>query len=121
MNKLTTLQLLDFILESIELLRKRVAGIQVSDDFLKDDDSITKLEANLMRLQATGEAIKNLDKREKEFILQVANQEYWSKIIKFRDLISHHYTDLQADDVFEICTNELDELEEKILKLKELL
>jgi len=121
MNKLTTLELLNFILESIKLLRKRVAGMQVSDDFLEDDDSITKLEANLMRLQATGEAIKNLDKREKEFLLQVANQEYWSKIIKFRDLISHHYTDLQADDVFDICTNKLDELEEKILKLKELL
>ena len=121
MNKLTTLQLLNFILESIELLRKRVVGMQVSDDFFKDDDSIIKLEANFMRLQATGEAIKNLDKREKEFLYQVADREYWSDIIRFRDLISHHYTDLQADDVFEICTNELDELEEKILKLKELL
>ena len=118
MNKLTTLQLLNFILESIELLKKRIIGMTTSDDFLKDDDSITKLEANLMRLQATGEAIKNLDKREQEFLYQFIGKEYWSKIIKFRDLISHHYTDLQADDVFEICTNKLDELEKNILKLK---
>jgi len=116
---LTTI--VEFILESIKLIRKRFTGIENSSDFLSDDDKITRLEASLMRLQASGEAIKNLDKREKSFLLKVANQEYWSDIIKFRDLISHHYTDLQADEVFDICENELDELEEKILKLKELL
>ena len=103
------------------MIKKRFLNINNSDDFLKDDDNITKLEATLMRLQASGEAIKNLDKREKEFLYSVADKKYWSNIIKFRDLISHHYTDLQADEVFDICENKLDELEENILKLKGLL
>ncbi len=119
MNKLTTLELLDFVLESIEIVRKRFVGIDSSDDFLANDENLTKLDAILMRLQASGEALKNLQKRDEQFLLQAGSREYWSDMIRFRDLISHHYTDLQADAVFDICMNELDELEEKIKQLKE--
>jgi uncharacterized protein with HEPN domain len=121
MNKLTTLELLDFILDSIVLVKKRFANIDTSDDFLKDDDTLTKMEAILMRLQATGEALKNIYKRDFEFLAKVAPKDYWSKVIRFRDLLSHHYTDIQADEVFDICENKIDELEKKIQKLKELL
>ena len=121
MNKLTSLQLLDFILESIILIKKRFINIKNADDFLDNDDSLTRLEAILMRLQASGEALKNLSKRDNEFLLKTGSKEYWSNIIRMRDLISHHYTDLQADEVFDICQNKLDELNEKILKLKEII
>jgi len=121
MNKQTTLQLLDFILQSIMIIKKRVDGIKCGDDFLKNDENLTKMEAILMRLQASGEALKNLDKRDRDFLLHVADASYWSELIRLRDLVSHHYTDIQADIVFDICTEELDELEEKILQLKELL
>ncbi len=119
MNKLTTLELLEFVLESIEIVQKRFEGISSGDDFLANDDNLTKLDAILMRLQASGEALKNLQKRDEQFLLQAAPKEYWSMIVRFRDLVSHHYTDLQADEVFYICTEKLDELEEKIKKLKE--
>jgi len=121
MNKLTSLQLLDFVLESVILIKKRFINIKNADDFLDNDDSITRLEAILMRLQASGEALRNLSKRDHEFLLKTGSKEYWSKIIRMRDLISHHYTDLQADEVFDICQNKLDELNEKILKLKEII
>ena len=119
MNKLTTLELLDFVLESIQIVRRSFEGIDSSDAFLSNDENLTKLDAILMRLQASGEALKNLDKRARELLLQVAPKEYWSDMRRFRDLVSHHYTDLQADAVFDICANELDEFEEKIKKLKE--
>jgi len=121
MNKLTTLELLDFILESIRVIKLRFIGIACSDDFLFDDDNLTKLDAILMRLQTSGEAIKNLEKRNKDFLAKVENLEYWSKMIRMRDLISHHYTDLQADGVYDICKNHLEHLEKNIKKLKEIL
>jgi len=121
MNKLTTLELIDFVLESIKLNRKRFADIKTSDDFLSNDDNVTKMEAIMMRLQASGEALKNIDKRDKDFLLQVGTKDYWSKIIRFRDLLSHHYVDIQADEIFDICKNKIDELEEKTQQLKELL
>lgn len=121
MDKSTTLELVDFILESILLIKKRFSVIGTSDDFLKDDDGLEKLDAISMRIQSIGEALKNLDKREKQFLLQVADAKYWSEIIKVRDFISHHYIDLDAEAVYDICKNNLVELEEKIFALKQIL
>jgi len=119
MNKLTTLELLNFILESINVINKRFVNIEESDDFLHDDNNLTKLDAILMRLQTIGEAIKNLQKRDTLFLEAVKPADYWSKMIRMRDLISHHYTDLQADSVYEICKNHIEHLEQNIQKLKE--
>lgn len=118
MDKSTTLELIDFILESIRLINRRFKAIKSSDDFLNGDDGLDKLDAISMRIQAIGESLKNLDKREKELLLKVADKNYWSRIIKTRDFISHHYVDIDSETVFDICTNELDELERKILEVK---
>ena len=118
MDKTTTQELVDFIVESIRLIHKRFKNIESSDDFLQNDTGLDMLDAISMRLQAIGEALKNLDKRENALLLQIAPQEYWSQIIKTRDFISHHYVDIDAETVYEICFSELDELETKILLLR---
>jgi uncharacterized protein with HEPN domain len=41
-----------------------------------------------------------------------------SSTIKARDFISHHYVDLDAEIIFDICENELEELKSNIQKLK---
>ncbi|MDQ1338154.1 MAG: hypothetical protein QG617_1121, partial [Campylobacterota bacterium] len=43
---------------------------------------------------------------------------YWSQIIKLREIISHHYIDIDSEIIFDICENELTELEESINKAK---
>ena len=120
MDKSTTLELIDFILESIRLINRRFKSIKSSDEFLESDDGLDKLDAISMRIQAIGEALKNLDKRKRELLLKVADKNYWSRIIKTRDFISHHYVDIDAETVFDICSNELEELESKIILLKNL-
>jgi uncharacterized protein with HEPN domain len=44
----------------------------------------------------------------------VKEKGYWNNIVKFREIVSHHYIDIDAEIVFDICKNELKELEEKI-------
>ena len=121
MDKATTQELIDFILESLRLIKRRFKDIKSSDDFLEDDDGLDKLDSISMRIQAIGESVKNLDKTEKELILQVANKSYWSEIIKARDFISHHYVDIDSETVFDICSNELEELEEKIRQIDKII
>ena len=118
MDKSTTIELIDFILESIRLINRRFKSIKSSDDFLDSDDGLDKLDAISMRIQAIVEALKNLDKRERGLLLKVSDKNYWSRIIKTRDFISHHYVDIDSETVFDICSNELEELENKILELK---
>ena len=121
MDKATTKELLKFILESILLIKRRFEPIDSSDDFLGSDEGLDRLDAISMRLQAIGEALKNIDKRDREFLLSVAPKNYWSKIIKTREILTHHYIDIDAETIFLICDEKLDELEEYILKLNEVI
>ncbi|QCT94417.1 DUF86 domain-containing protein [Caminibacter mediatlanticus TB-2] len=117
MDKVEIEILLDFIIENIELVEKRFKKIKDVDDFLNEED-LTILDAISMRLQATKEALKNINKKDSDFLLQVADKEYWSKIIKTREIISHHYINLDAEIVYIICNEKLNELKENIIKLK---
>jgi len=119
MDKSEILVLLDFLIESIHLIKNRFEKINDLDDFLTDE-GILILDAISMRLQAIGEALKNIEKKDKNFLLQTANKEYWSKIIKTREIISHHYINLDAEIVYMICDEKLDELEKKVVELKNL-
>lgn len=88
---------------------------------MQSDEGLEKLDAIAMRLQAIGEALKNLVKREETFMLSVADSTYWSKIIRTREIISHHYVDLDAETIFMICDEKIEELEKKILTLQNML
>ena len=114
MDKKNTQELLEYILQSIDMIQKRFHIINQSDDFMKDDDGMEKLDSISMRLQTIGEALKNIYKTDPSVLESIAEKEYWSTIIKFREVISHHYIDINSEIVFEICDDELDELKEKV-------
>jgi len=117
MHKLSLTELLEFIEESIGLIRKRFVSIESADDFISDDDALEKLDSIILRIQTIGEALKNIEKHQSGFLESVASKEYWSNIIKLRDLISHHYVDIDAEVIYMICDEKLDELESHIQKL----
>ena len=114
MDKANNKELLQFILEIITKNKKRFDGILNSDDFLASDDGLMRLDAISMRLQSIGEALKNIDKRDKEFLLEIADKIYWSNIIKTREIITHHYIDIDSETIFMTCDEKLDDLENKI-------
>jgi len=118
MDKANLNELIKFILESLTLVKNRFKNIKSSDDFLKDDDGLMRLDAISMRLQSIGEALKNIDKRDREFLLNISNETYWSNIIKTREILSHHYIDIDSEIIYFICDEKLEELEKNILKLE---
>ena len=110
MDKKSSEELIEYILLSIDLIEERFSCIETGDDFLDTHTGLEKLDAISMRLQSIGEAIKNILKREPEVLLREKESHYWSNIIKFREVISHHYIDIDAEIVFEICKDDLPEL-----------
>ena len=114
MDKTNNQELLKFILDSIVMIKERFEGITSSDDFMYSKDGMTKLDSISMRLQSIGEALKNIDKRDREFLLEVADKTYWSNIIKTREIITHHYIDIDSETIFMICDEKLEDLESKI-------
>ena len=109
---------IDFILKSIDLIEKRFSGIDSGEDFLKNDENLEKFDSISMRLQTIGENIKNLYKNNPEVLENFATKDYWSSIMKMREIISHHYINIDTDIVYDICKNELADLRGKVIAIK---
>ena len=121
MDKKNSLELISFILLSIDLIEQRFESITRSDDFLEDAKGLEKLDAISMRLQTIGEAIKNILKRDPDLLTAVVDKSYWSNIVKFREIISHHYIDIDSEIVFDICSEDIKELKEIVQKIENIL
>ncbi len=104
------LSTLDDIKYSLELIKKRSVGINSSDDFIKDEIGIERLDSIAMRLVAIGEGFKNIDKLSSNQLLKNYPNIPWKQVKGIRDILSHHYFDLDSEVIFDICNNELDEL-----------
>ncbi|WP_232227682.1 HepT-like ribonuclease domain-containing protein, partial [Leptospira wolbachii] len=108
----------EFILESILLIENRFLKIKFPDDLINSQDGITILDSIAMRLQAIGDNVKSVVKLDRQFLNKFPEIE-WEKIMKMRDVISHHYEGLDHEIVFNICKNKIPELKtsiESILK-----
>jgi uncharacterized protein with HEPN domain len=101
---------LEDIITSLKLIQQRFQSIQTSDDFLKDERGLEKLDSISMRLIAIGEGFKNVDKLTDFQLLEQYPQIPWKQVKGVRDILSHHYFDLDAETIYEICANEIDGL-----------
>jgi len=104
------LSTLDDIKISLELIIARCKDINSSDDFLHKDDGVLKLDSIAMRLIAIGEGFKNIDKLSDNKLLIKHPNIPWKQVKGIRDILSHHYFDLDAETIFDICENEINEL-----------
>lgn len=101
---------LEDIITSLKLIQQRFQSIKNPDDFLKDEQGLEKLDSISMRLIAIGEGFKNVDKLTDFQLLEKYPQIPWKQVKGVRDILSHHYFDLDAETIFEICANEIDGL-----------
>jgi uncharacterized protein with HEPN domain len=109
-KKLMILSTLEDIEFSIELILQRFEAIESSDDFLEDDKGLEKLDSISMRLVAIGEGFKNIDKLTDKKLLPNYPTVDWKGVKGVRDILSHHYFQLDAETIFQICDEHLDEL-----------
>lgn len=101
---------LEDIITSLKLIQQRFQSIKSADDFLKDEYGLEKLDSISMRLIAIGEGFKNVDKLTDYQLLEKYPQIPWKQVKGVRDILSHHYFDLDAETIYEICANEIDGL-----------
>ena len=71
-----------------------------------------------MMLIAIGENLKNLDKVTDHNLLVKYPEVDWKGAKGMRDIISHHYFDLNAEVVFSICKDRIPGLIETVTKME---
>ena len=75
---------------------------------------LEKLDAACMVIIALGEAVKTLDKLTGKQLLPTYPSIDWKKVMGARDIMAHHYFEVDADEVFSIIKNDLAPLKQAI-------
>ncbi len=106
-NKELALNILKQIENAIQLIKSRTSEITSANDFLVSPENSEKLDAVCMQFIAIGESLKGLDKVTQQQLLKTDDSVPWRKVMGLRDIIAHHYFDVDADQIWWIIENEL--------------
>ena len=106
--------ILEDILSAIEKLEERTKDIHSIDDFLNSSSGYILLDATCMLLIAIGESLKNLDKTTDGLLLPTYPSVPWRNVKGLRDIIAHHYFDVDASQILWIIKNEIAPLKKAI-------
>ncbi len=105
-----TVSILAQIAEALERIKTRMLPVTSSDYFTNTPEGMEKLDSICMLYIAIGESLKNLDKITNHQLLNRYEAIDWTGVKGFRDIIAHHYFDVDAEQVYWICTHNLDPL-----------
>jgi uncharacterized protein with HEPN domain len=109
--------ILEDILSAIERLEERTKDVHSIDDFLNSSEGMILLDATCMLLIAIGESLKSLDKTTEGQLLPMYPSIPWKNVKGMRDIIAHHYFDVDAAQILWIIQNEISPLKTAILFL----
>ncbi|MDR0692522.1 MAG: DUF86 domain-containing protein [Prevotellaceae bacterium] len=98
-------------LQNIERVLQEViewtTHVRSSDDFSASTEGIILINAVCMRLFAVGEELKAIDKRTDKKLLPLYPDVDWRRAMKMRDIIGHHYFEINADVIFDTLRDDI--------------
>lgn len=105
------------ILWSVEQIGKRIEPFRSGNDFLKSDTGLEKLDSICMQLVAIGETLKQRDKITGGELWQRYPEVDWKSAKGMKDIITHHYFDIDAEAVFNTCVIHIPILRKTVEKM----
>lgn len=113
-DKTLVQDILNQILSATRTVQDRFEPIKSIDDFTNTPAGMEKLDAICMLVIAVGESLKNLDKITEKTILVKYSEIDWKGAMGMRDIITHHYFDIDAEQIFWVCEHQMKPLAETI-------
>lgn len=116
-------ELLYYSLQRISTAIERIINnskfIDNSEYYLLSPAGMERLESTCMLLLAVGEGIKGIDKMTNKQLLPNYPEVDWKGAMGIRDIIAHHYFDIDEAIVFEVVKNKLPGMLKTINKMLE--
>jgi len=109
--------ILNQILDATQKVITRFTPIQTAEDFTNSPEGMEKLDSICMQLIAIGESLKNIDKITNKTLLTRYPEIDWKGAIGLRDIITHKYFDIDAEEIFFVCKKHIPLLSETIKKI----
>ncbi len=113
------LEILKQISDAAQRVSKRFEPVTSVSYFTDTPDGMEKLDSICMVIIAIGESLKNIDKITGKKLLSQYPEIDWKGAKGMRDIISHHYFDIDAEAIFWVCENKMKPLAETIEKIIE--
>jgi uncharacterized protein with HEPN domain len=105
---------LQTLLEALKRIPRRFADITTPADFYSSDAGIDRMDAICMILIAAGEEIKSIDRKTEGRLLSRYPGVKWRGAMGVRDVLAHGYFQVNAEQLFDICQNDIPELIETV-------
>jgi len=102
---------------SFEQITIRFQAIKTSDAFIKDDIGFEKLDSICMQLINVGEALKQVDKLTDGKLLVTYQEVDWKRAKGMRDIIVHHYFDIDHETVYVVCKEHIPVMKEVLRRI----
>lgn len=118
-DKDIALDILHRVHTSIEHIEERSQPYSCGDVFLLSSIGVAILDSICMQFIAIGESLKGLDKVTKGKLLSTHPEIDWKNVKGLRDIIAHHYFEVDADQIWWIIENELQPLKMSICEMIE--
>jgi uncharacterized protein with HEPN domain len=112
-------EILTQIADAIQTIEYRFEPVQSIDFFLDTPEGQEKLDSLCMLFIAIGESLKNIDKLTNKELLQKYDSIDWKAIKGMRDVLSHHYFDMNAEAIYNVCNDDLEQLKSTIYLIME--
>jgi uncharacterized protein with HEPN domain len=111
------LEVLRQIEDAAEKIGTRFQPIRQVSDFTDSQAGVEKMDAICMMMIVIGESLKNLDKITDGNLLPSYPEVDWKKAKGMRDILTHHYADVNAEAVFNTCREKIPRLLAAIRKI----
>ncbi|MGK7938838.1 MAG: DUF86 domain-containing protein [Crocosphaera sp.] len=104
--------------EAIRRIERRFTAIQKADDFIANDEGFDRLDSISMMLIAISENIRRIDR-----IMGDLENRYpeisWSNVKGIRNILAHDYFNIDPEEIYQICANDLLILKQVINRMRQ--
>ncbi|MBM4309612.1 MAG: DUF86 domain-containing protein [Deltaproteobacteria bacterium] len=111
------LEILRQIEEAATTILNRFEPVATVADFTNSPAGVEKMDSICMLLIVVGEALKNLDRKTDGTLLENYPDIDWKKAKGMRDILTHHYSEVNAEAVFNTCNDKIGPLALTIRKI----
>ena len=109
--------LLKKIFQTVERILANSETITSPSFYLLTPSGMERLESTCMLLIAIGEGVKGVDKLTDKKLFSIYPEMDWKGVMGMRDIIAHHYFDLDAEIVYDVIKHDLPKLKDVLQQI----
>ena len=108
---------LQMILGALERIPRRFAAINAPSDFVTSQSGIDLMDSICMVLLAAGEEFKKIDRETEGGLLARYPRVTWRGAIGLRDVLAHGYFQIDPEQLYAICNENIPSLIETVQEM----